>query len=202
MMGGSAVAAAVIQVVGVVGAALASIYLWRHRVAVEKDLERREERRRREERVRDLLVAIRAEIAIETATLAQQFDPLVAAQVQAAFAVLVRDDRLRAKTAATLFIFEDIKSELGILPIGCVDEIVGFYKYNARLDGLLIAFASGDYAGIDPERQVKAVVALMQLGRNTLRSGLAAKRAINAFLHERHGLGPRWSRPDDAVCCA
>lgn len=59
------VAAALIQVIGVIGATLASIYLWRHRVAVEKDFERREERLRREERVRDLLVAIRAEITIE-----------------------------------------------------------------------------------------------------------------------------------------
>jgi hypothetical protein len=193
------VVAALIQVAGVMGAALASIYLWRHRVAVEKDFERREERMRREERVRDLLVAIRAEITIELRILAKQFDPAKRQAVRTAFIATLRDDRLRGKPAATLFIFEDIKSELGLLPIGCIDEIVEFYKNNSRLDSLLTAFASGDYSGIDAARQEKAIEALMELGEDTLRSGLAAKREVNVFLSKAHRVDERWSKDEADV---
>jgi len=108
---------AAVQALGVILAALFSIYFWRHRVTAEKKIERDWELRRRADRVSDLLVALRAEIMIEVEPLARQFDPKVYKATRDIFVSRLKDDRPtpdkkdvpQAPATAPMFVFDQLK---------------------------------------------------------------------------------------------
>jgi hypothetical protein len=199
--------AALVTAVGIVIAALASIYLWRYRVRAEKEIEREMELRRREDRVRGLLVALRREITVNVAPLGLQFDPAMIAATRARFvAQLSRPPEAdpsrevpQGEAIETLVTFDDLKEDLDLLPVEVVDGVISFLDHDRRLTRLVKAFSSGLYDKLSNERQVEAVDGLIGLGTANLAAALTAKRAIDDHLAAKHGLARQWTPTDSAL---
>ena len=156
----------------VVAALLLAIYglrQWRAQVTRDRDKEREaaehrrnEARERRRDRERDILIGIRAEVSVEIESL-RQFDPAVSRAWEESFIEKLRDrpaaqdgatqpapqpTRERHETpvgssTATMFVFDDLKHDLELIPPNCIEEIVRYYKYNQRLDKVIEDFGRG-----------------------------------------------------------
>lgn len=183
----------VIKAVGLIGAAAATIFLWRYRVQDEKRIEQREEEAKREKRVREMLVILQAEIGINVERLTRQFHPAILDNVRDTMLANLRDDRedkrpdrkdMPTGTAiASNFVFDDLKKDIDFLPADIVEAIVRYYKYDMMLNALIVAFANGLYENLSDQRQIRAVDEFLLLGTEALRSALAARRDIDFFLN-------------------
>lgn len=188
-MATTSVTAAALTAIGVVIAALASIYLWRHRVRAEKEIEREMELRRRRDRVRGLLVATRRVIAIASVPLRQQFGSEALDQTRRTFLEHVRsagkaDEKETPQGAAIemLITFEDLKDDLDLLSTDVIDAVIAFFDHDRRMTALVRAFSAGLYEHLADERQEAAVDGLIRLGIDMLDAGEKAGAAIDAFL--------------------
>ncbi|GGK41491.1 hypothetical protein [Salinarimonas ramus] len=197
MSTGSLSAALIIALGGVV-AALASIYLWRHRVRAEKEIEREMELRRRRDRVRGLLVATQRVIAIAALPLRQQFSADVIEQTRRTFLENV-STKAKGEAATTdaaseeketpqgaaiemLIAFDDLKGDLDLLPVDVIDAIVAFFDHDRRMTALVRAFSAGMYEHLADDRQSAAVDGLMRLGEDMLSAADQAQKAIDRYL--------------------
>jgi hypothetical protein len=186
---------AFIQAAGVVTAASIGLVLWRRQVLQERlkgedrqRIENQAAEARRRERVRDMLIALRAEISVDIERLELVFgepgwvDLRVRMLERLAETRVAKDnkDMPQGPSVDDHFVFEAIKSELTLLPENAIGPVVRYYRHARFLDELARAFSSGMFEGLADVRQIEAVDQYLLLGRTTLKLALDAQSTLEA----------------------
>lgn len=175
----SAVGFAFASIIAVVGV----VWEWHQKNAHE----RRDRIRVRRESQRNLLQAIRIDVSSERYATNQIFGKENAEAEIARFLKLVREtgDRKmpQSATAPSLFMVEDFKTQLHLLPPSLMSNVTAFYKLNSGLNVVLEEMKRGVYDGLAKERQEKLIVELFKLGARVLDEADQLTVAIDSLLN-------------------
>jgi hypothetical protein len=160
---------------------------------------------------RNLAAALRAEIRESMARLASQFThdaileqlPLIAAQIDEA-----HNAGTRAMPAGVAMeeniIFDAHRDKTFELPEDLVRALVRYYQNDRYLNRYLSGMSTGTFDGLTPDRQKRAVVHYLEVGRTTLAAAIRARVMIDAYLLHRHRDGRNISQnltPARAAAC-
>jgi hypothetical protein len=158
-------------------------------------LDRQDERRRRQERVDDLVHAVKADIAVERERLSAVFSPERSIAVKTALLENIEAGRPkpmpRTTTGVPSLVLDSLKREISLLPSAVIEPVIRFYRLNQGIDALDEAFASGVFDDIDPDRQRAALDSYFLSGSTALE---AANQALQALSRVQADV-----LPDDSV---
>lgn len=152
---------------GVLGAAATAMFKARY------DL--RQERRLRQQRQRDLLIAIHAEILAGVGASDWQVD-----QTEYEYALI------NASPFATAddndFVFKSALAELALLPAGVVHPVVEYYRIAAQSNDLTRDLRTAEFAAQTPDERMKFIRGLMTVMDKQRGAGRRAIEDIEAHL--------------------
>ena len=117
--------------------------------------ERRAERLRRDEKVRDFQIALRAEIASDLINMKETDRSRIMAEMTAAFAADPAYSPVAPRIASNL-IFEAIVREIHILPEGVISPIVHYARLRQTLERFVDDLRSETYRALNAERRLLA----------------------------------------------
>lgn len=180
------VLAATVTAAGVIGAACVTIILWRLQERARAAVVANDMRIRQ----RKLLIALRAEIALNFETLSLSFSPENARRFRLDYMRLVLDDRAEMPVGVTLKehpVFDMVKAELPDLPGPVIRTVVRHYQSDQALNLMAEAFAYGLYDRLDDERQLQAVDEYFSLGFQATIAALEARCTLDAAIHDLDG---------------
>lgn len=180
------VLAATVTAAGVIGAACVTIILWRLQERARATVVAQDMRIRQ----RKLLIALRAEIALNFETLSLSFSPENARRFRLDYMRLVLDDRAEMPVGVTLKehpVFDMVKAELPDLPGPVIRTVVRHYQSDQALNLMAEAFAHGLYDRLDDERQLQAVDEYFSLGFQATIAALEARCTLDAAIHDLDG---------------
>ena len=153
---------------------------------VEKHFESAALSKARNERKQRLLIALRAELALNAKAQFAFFEPVAAAKLATKLKAVIEEAETggmpMAVVSQTNDVYDSVKGEIADLPEEVISPVINYYQQDEYVAQLLTQFARGDFDKLSEERRKGSIDALFRSGEGALKAAIEAFSAVDAAL--------------------